>query len=246
VQTKDDGTHVILPVAAHLAVSDHARLPVMMPRQSDGKMRRDGSSAARPQPSQPVAERGGLHGASDLSSPVARAIAATRTRALTGQEERRRWRRTAESSHRLGLQDKAGGPAAVAALLDLCLHVVFCAARDGAPNWGCGPCATFSLVFSAPSAVAARGRHPLPALAQVFPRWSTTPAFCHLWAIARLPIVVSWNTTMMTSASARVRSAIGAAWHLAGVVPVACAPARSASQGRRGRPFGGRAATSIG
>ena len=114
-----------LPVAAQLAVSDHARLPVMMPRQSDGKMRRDGSSAARPQPPQPVDERGGLHGAPDFSSPVARALAATRTRALKSKEERRRWRRSSDSSHRLGRQDKAGVPAAVAALLRDCLHVFF-------------------------------------------------------------------------------------------------------------------------
>jgi hypothetical protein len=47
VQTKDDGTHVILPVADTLAVpSDHARLPVMMLRHSDLKVRRDGSRPA--------------------------------------------------------------------------------------------------------------------------------------------------------------------------------------------------------
>jgi len=55
-----------------------------------------------------------------------------------------------------GRQDKAGGPAAVAALLTLCLHVVFCAAHDGPPNWGCGPCPASLFVFNAPSAVAAR------------------------------------------------------------------------------------------
>jgi hypothetical protein len=71
VQTKDDGTQVILPVADALAVSlDHARVPVMILRHFDGNMRRDGSSAAPPQPFHPVAERGGLHGAPDFSSPV--------------------------------------------------------------------------------------------------------------------------------------------------------------------------------
>ncbi len=59
-----------------------------------------------------------------------------------------------------GRQDKAGGPAAVAALLSLCLHVIFCAAHDGPLRTGCGACATFSLVFNAPSAVAARGDLP--------------------------------------------------------------------------------------
>lgn len=119
-----------LPVAAQLAVSDHARLPVMMPRQSDGKMRRDGSSAARPQPSHPVAERGGLHGAPELSTVVERRIAAKRRRTLRAIEERRRWRRRSDSSHRLGRQDKAGGPAAGTSFLRLCLHIVFCPARD--------------------------------------------------------------------------------------------------------------------
>ena len=37
-----------------------------------------------------------------------------------------------------GRQDKAGGPAAVAALLSLCLHVVLCAARDGSLRCACG------------------------------------------------------------------------------------------------------------
>ena len=89
MQTKDDGTHVILPVADTVTVSsDHARLPVMMLRQSDGKMRRDGSSAARPQPIQPVDERGGLHGAPELSAVVAERTAAKRTRTLGAIEER--------------------------------------------------------------------------------------------------------------------------------------------------------------
>ncbi len=60
----------------------------------------------------------------------------------------------------IGRQDKAGRPAAVAALLTLCLHVAFCAAHDGPPNWGCGPCPASLFVFNAPSAVAARGDLP--------------------------------------------------------------------------------------
>jgi hypothetical protein len=60
------------------------------------------------------------------------------------------------SNPTFGRQDKAGRPAAVAALLTLCLHVVFYAAQDSLPRWGCGVCATFSLVFRAPSAVAQR------------------------------------------------------------------------------------------
>lgn len=67
MQTRNDGTHVILPAAAPtMRRPDRARLPVTMLRQSDGKVRHDGSSAATAQPKQPVAERGRLHGASEL------------------------------------------------------------------------------------------------------------------------------------------------------------------------------------
>src|SRR5579871_1791064 len=68
VQIKDDGTHAILPVTSGSnAPSDHARVPVMLLRHSDGKMRRDGSRAALLQPDHPVDERGRLHGAPGLA-----------------------------------------------------------------------------------------------------------------------------------------------------------------------------------
>jgi hypothetical protein len=58
VQANDDGSHVILPVAARFTVrSDHAGMPVMMLRHADGKMRRDGSGAAIMQRHCPVDER---------------------------------------------------------------------------------------------------------------------------------------------------------------------------------------------
>ncbi|WP_315703054.1 MULTISPECIES: hypothetical protein [unclassified Bradyrhizobium] len=64
----DDGTHVILLVAARLmARLDHAGLPVMWFRQTDGKMRRDGVRAALLQRNYAVDERGNLHGAPGLS-----------------------------------------------------------------------------------------------------------------------------------------------------------------------------------
>jgi hypothetical protein len=50
VQTRNDGKHDILPAAAF---ADRAGLPVMMLRRSDGKVRRDGSSAALVQPQPP-------------------------------------------------------------------------------------------------------------------------------------------------------------------------------------------------
>lgn len=44
---QNDGTHVILPTAAPIERRpDRARLPVTMLRQTDGKVRHDGSSAA--------------------------------------------------------------------------------------------------------------------------------------------------------------------------------------------------------
>jgi hypothetical protein len=47
VQTKDDGKHAILPVAARMMCgADYAGMPVMMSHESDGKMRRYGSRAA--------------------------------------------------------------------------------------------------------------------------------------------------------------------------------------------------------
>ena len=47
----DDGKHDILPVAG--AILDHARMPVMLPRQSDADMRRDGSTTAQTVPNLP-------------------------------------------------------------------------------------------------------------------------------------------------------------------------------------------------
>ena len=95
MQTKDDGKHAILPVAG--AILDHARMPVMLPRQSDGDMRRDGSTTA--QTAQPaVDERGRLHGASGLAarrrigpaaSRAARRIAQQRKFGYPGEQERK-------------------------------------------------------------------------------------------------------------------------------------------------------------
>ena len=45
------GKHDILPVAG--AILDHARVPVMLPRQSDADMRRDGSTTAQTVPIPP-------------------------------------------------------------------------------------------------------------------------------------------------------------------------------------------------
>src|SRR5271165_6524337 len=47
----DDGKHDILPVAG--AILDHARVPVMLPRQSDADMRRDRSTTVQTVPNPP-------------------------------------------------------------------------------------------------------------------------------------------------------------------------------------------------
>jgi hypothetical protein len=108
VQTKDDGTHVILPAAAHLRVrSDRAGLPVMWLRHANGKMRRDGSHAAGTQPRHAVDERGRLHGAPELSMQAALLTVANDRKCLTSRTERRQWLRSRNYPDRLRLQDKS-------------------------------------------------------------------------------------------------------------------------------------------
>lgn len=69
MQTINDGTHDILPAAVPAnSRPDRARVPVTMPRQTDGKMRLDGSGAAKGQPEYPVDERGRVQGASQLEA----------------------------------------------------------------------------------------------------------------------------------------------------------------------------------
>jgi hypothetical protein len=107
VQTRDDGTHVILPVAGCLTASpDHAGLPVMLPRESDGEMRRDGSRAACEQPKHPVAERGRVHGAPELSSCQVLSVAAKRKVDLSSERRQRRWRTQHQRPDRSRGQDK--------------------------------------------------------------------------------------------------------------------------------------------
>lgn len=68
MQTRNDGKHAILPAAGHLKEClDRVGMPVTLPRESDGKMHRDGKSAADMQPETAVDECAGVHGAPDLS-----------------------------------------------------------------------------------------------------------------------------------------------------------------------------------
>lgn len=107
MQTRNDGTHVILPAAAPIARRpDRAGLPVTMLRQSDGKVRHDGSSAANKQRNYPVAERGRLHGASELDTRIRNRGIENRVVYYRRLEEERRWKTSLTKYDRLRRQDK--------------------------------------------------------------------------------------------------------------------------------------------
>jgi len=107
MQTRNDGTHVILPAAAPTKRRpDRARLPVTMLRQSDGKLRRDGSSAAKVQPEHPVDERGGVQGASELEAHQRRRVVEKNAVYYRSRKEKRRWQKEQRKHDRLGGQDK--------------------------------------------------------------------------------------------------------------------------------------------
>lgn len=108
VQIKDDGTHAILPVTRRTEVQpDHARMPVMLLRHSDGKMRRDGSKAASMQPNTAVAERGRVHGAPELAAVVAHHVQAWRRGPCRRKERKREWLKWYANDDRLRGQDKS-------------------------------------------------------------------------------------------------------------------------------------------
>lgn len=107
MQTRNDGTYVILPAAAPIVRRpDRAGLPVTMLRQSDGKVRHDGSSAANKQRNYPVAERGRLHGASELDARMRNRGMEHRIVYYRSLEEERQWRISLEKHSRLRWQDK--------------------------------------------------------------------------------------------------------------------------------------------
>ena len=107
MQTINDGTHDILPAAvAANSRPDRARVPVTMPRQTDGKMRLDGSGAAKGQPEDPVDERGRVQGASELEAAKSkRAMANDRVYSRI-QKEKRRCPEDRRKHNRLRGQDK--------------------------------------------------------------------------------------------------------------------------------------------
>jgi len=123
VQIRNDGKHVILPAAAPIERRpDRVRMPVMMPRESDGKMRRDGSNAATVQPKYPVAERVGVHVAPDLSTSQKQRAVEMRKAYHRRQKEKRRCLRKQRKQSRLGVQDKRPQ---CAARSGCCFHWLF-------------------------------------------------------------------------------------------------------------------------
>ena len=122
----DDGKHDILPVAG--AILDHARVPVMLPRQSDADMRRDGSTTAQTVPNPPSMSteectapqdsQAGNGSTSWLSRK--RIISYNSANSDTMASRRRRWPRR-EKDPRLRGQDKSGSPVVIQALDRACL-----------------------------------------------------------------------------------------------------------------------------
>ena len=133
MQTKDDGKHAILPVARS---RDHAGMPVTLPRESDGKMRRDGSGAAwflQPgDQKHPVDERGRVHGAPGLSAIAALPLAEKNRVECRNTTEKIRCPRSLAKDTRLRGQDKARVLAPGTSFLNLCLHIVFSTGADEA------------------------------------------------------------------------------------------------------------------
>jgi len=107
----DSGKHDILPVAG--AILDHARVPVIMPRQSDADMRRDGPTTAQTVPNPPSmsAEECTAHRNSHAGPRSKRQLSTMRSPSQTRanpditEQRRRRWPRR-ERRPRLRGQDK--------------------------------------------------------------------------------------------------------------------------------------------
>ena len=107
MQTRNDGTHVILPAAAPIVRRpDRAGLPATLLRHYDGKVRHDGSHVANKQRCYAVAGRGRLHGASELNARVRDRGVEHRMVYYRRLEEERRWKESLERYGRLRWQDK--------------------------------------------------------------------------------------------------------------------------------------------
>ena len=89
------------------ALPDHARMPVMLPRESDSDMCRDGSSADNKQRSYPVDEPGRVHGVPDLDDCAEPRALACDIKRFTAMKEKRRWRIPPRNPPQIRGQDKS-------------------------------------------------------------------------------------------------------------------------------------------
>ena len=137
------GKHDILPVAG--AILDHARVPVMLPRQSDADMRRDGSTTAQTVPIPPSmsAEECTAHQDSRAGPGSTRwcsggrPVSQNSASSDTVENRRRRWPRR-ERDPRLRGQDKGEWHYfALSDVIPLSAHWVSDSAQSAiVPLWG--------------------------------------------------------------------------------------------------------------
>ena len=79
--------------------ADHARVPVMVPRQSYSDMCHGGSNVAVMQPEHPANEPGRVHGVSDLDQFALPRTTGSNKRRLLAIEEKWRWRRLVQKTN---------------------------------------------------------------------------------------------------------------------------------------------------
>ena len=127
MQTRKDGKHDILPAATRIERSlDRVGVPVMLPRMSDGKMHRDGQSAAvRWQPDNAVAECGRVHRAPELSLVKGPRVVANYRVSCRRKKEERLWRRRRARQRELRGRDKRPrGAASVGRVVSVCYAAI--------------------------------------------------------------------------------------------------------------------------
>jgi hypothetical protein len=116
------------------ALSDHAGMPVMLPRDSDSDMCLEGSNAGFVPPKTAFDEHGRMHGVSDLDDCKGPLKCAWITLASTDKSGEWRWRRLAEKRPQIRMQDK-GRPSWY--LLSVCLHILLSRDRNSSRRDNC-------------------------------------------------------------------------------------------------------------
>ncbi len=106
--------------------SDHAVMPVMLPRKSDSDMRRDGPKAACEPPKTAVDEPGRMHSVPNLECRLGswRSADGPHLPIMIGDSQ---WRRRRETRAQLRRQDKSRPSQG---LPSLCLYIVFLRDKD--------------------------------------------------------------------------------------------------------------------